>query len=55
MRQRLLDSLDIFMEGGEPLGLDPSIPYDRIGVLSRTVPVETRWQDMGAEIGEDVR
>ncbi len=55
MRRRLLDSLDIFMEGGDPLGLDASIPYDRIGVLSKTVPVETRWQDMGAEIGEDLR
>ncbi len=44
MRQRLLQSVRAFMEGGEPLGLDPSIQFDQIRSEEKVVPINAPWQ-----------
>jgi phthalate 4,5-dioxygenase oxygenase subunit len=54
MRRRLLEAVRAFQAGGEPLGLDPAIPYDRIGSDERLVPIDTPWQAVAAFAGEEV-
>ncbi|MBM2811629.1 MAG: pht1 [Chloroflexi bacterium] len=53
LRERLLDSLRIFMAGGEPLGLDPRIPYDRMTMASKRLPVGASWTQLDAIVGDD--
>ena len=47
MRLRMLEALRTFMQGGEPLGLDPAVDYGAIRSYAKVVPVETPWQDVG--------
>jgi len=54
MRRRMLDAVRAFQVGEVPLGLDPSIPYDRLGSDERVVPIDTLWQAVGAFAGEPV-
>ena len=45
VRRLLLDSVHAFLEGREPLGLDPAIPYERICSALGTTPGGTPWQE----------
>ena len=38
VRRLLLDSVHAFLQGREPLGLDPAIPYERICSALGTTP-----------------
>lgn len=46
MRRALLDAIRGFMVGQDPLGLDPSIPYDRIAAATATGPASAPWEDV---------
>ena len=52
MRRRMLEAVRAFMVGGEPLGLDSAIPYERIATDERIVPIDTPWQAVAAKAGE---
>jgi phthalate 4,5-dioxygenase oxygenase subunit len=54
MRRRMLDAVRALQAGEDPLGLDPSIPYDRLGSDARVVPIDMPWQAVGAFAGEPV-
>jgi phthalate 4,5-dioxygenase len=44
MRKRMLDAVKAFMNGEEPIGLDPGIHHDQIRAEERVVPTELPWQ-----------
>jgi phthalate 4,5-dioxygenase len=52
-RRRLIDAVRAFEDGVEPPGLDPSIPYDRMSMVTKIVPVDLPWQECGADIGDE--
>jgi phthalate 4,5-dioxygenase oxygenase subunit len=54
MRRRMLDAVRAFQAGGQPLGLDPSIPYGRIATDERIIPIDQPWQSVAAFAGESV-
>ncbi len=42
-RRRMIDAAKAFMAGGEPLGLDPSIPYHELRSEEMVVPADAHW------------
>jgi phthalate 4,5-dioxygenase oxygenase subunit len=48
MRRVLLDSLERFQQGQPPIGLQQSIPYDRLSGADAIIPIEAPWQSVGA-------
>jgi phthalate 4,5-dioxygenase len=52
MRRRMLDALREFQEGKPLMGIDRSIPYDRIRSEQKVIPIEKPWQTVGAYAGE---
>jgi hypothetical protein len=52
MRKRMLDAVRGFQRGEQPIGLDPSIPYDRIRSEQKIIPIAQPWQSVGAFAGE---
>jgi len=52
MRRRMLEGLRAFQAGKPPIGIDPSIPYDRIRSEQKIVPIDQPWQAVGAFGGE---
>jgi phthalate 4,5-dioxygenase len=43
-RHRMLEAVRAFQAGGEPIGVDPSIPYRELHSEERMVPAEWPWQ-----------
>ena len=44
IRRRLMEALHAFIEEGvDPPGLDPSIPYPRMSVVSQSIPIGSDW------------
>lgn len=52
-RRRLIQAVRAFMDGADPPGLDPSIPYERMAVFTKVVPIEMPWQEAGTDVGDD--
>ena len=52
MRKRMLEAVRLFQDGKPLIGLDPSIPYDRIRTEQLIVPIDQPWQSVGAYAGE---
>lgn len=50
----MLNAVHTFIKGCEPLGLNPSIPFDRLRSEEKVVPNETVWQAVGAFTGEPI-
>jgi phthalate 4,5-dioxygenase oxygenase subunit len=48
MRRVLLDSLERFQRGEPPIGLQQSIPYDKLSGADAVIPIEAPWQSVGA-------
>jgi len=46
LRRRLLESVHAFMAGGEPIGLDPSIPHGRLRSEEKVIPIDAPWQSL---------
>jgi phthalate 4,5-dioxygenase len=46
LRRRLLDSLRAFLQGSDPIGLDPSFDYTTVRSHAKVVPTETPWQEL---------
>lgn len=46
LRRRLLESVRAFMAGGEPIGLDPSIPHSRLRSEEKVIPIDAPWQSL---------
>jgi hypothetical protein len=44
MRKRMLDAVKAFMNGEEPIGLEPNIHHDQIRAEEKIVPMEMPWQ-----------
>jgi hypothetical protein len=40
------------MDGKEPPGLEPRIPWERIDSDSVVIPADQRWQELGALPGQ---
>ncbi len=53
-RRRMLNGVRSFMADGKPIGLDPSIPYERLRSAEKVVPIDTPWQEVGAFAGEAI-
>lgn len=54
MRRRMLDAVRAFEAGEEPLGINPNIPYERVGTDERLIPLDAPWQVVGAFADETV-
>jgi phthalate 4,5-dioxygenase oxygenase subunit len=52
MRRRMLEALRSFQSGGTPMGIDQSIPYQRIRSEQKVIPIDQPWQTVGAYAGE---
>jgi len=50
LRQRLLDSVRAIQDGRDPLGVDSTIPFDRLAVVNRVVPADAPWQSADADV-----
>ena len=50
----MLNAEYTFIRRGKPLGLNPSIPFDRLRSEEKVVPNETVWQTVGAFAGEPI-
>ena len=48
MRRVLLDSLERFQRGEPPIGLQQSIPYDKLSGADAVIPIDAPWQSVGA-------
>jgi hypothetical protein len=44
MRKRMLDAVKAFMNGEEPIALEPTIRHDQIRAEEKIVPIEMPWQ-----------
>ena len=50
LRRRLLEALHAFAdEGVDPPGLEASIPFERVSVVSQSIPIGMNWQEVGIE------
>ena len=54
LRETLLKSVRGFMDGGEPLGLEPSIAFDQIRSHHKMLPVDVPWHQIDQYEGEDI-
>jgi phthalate 4,5-dioxygenase oxygenase subunit len=54
MRRLLLQSVHSFVEGGKPIGLTSSVPYDKLRSDAKVIPIDQPWQTVGAYAGEYV-
>jgi phthalate 4,5-dioxygenase oxygenase subunit len=52
MRRRMLEAVRGFEADGALVGLDPTIPYDRIRSEQKIIPVDQPWQTVGNYAGE---
>ena len=46
LRRLLLDQVQAFKDGAEPLGLDPSVRYETLRSEERVVPIDMSWQEV---------
>jgi phthalate 4,5-dioxygenase len=52
LRQRLLDTANEVLEGRDPPGLDPSIPYERLASFTRVIGADRPWQEAEPDMGD---
>jgi phthalate 4,5-dioxygenase oxygenase subunit len=52
LRRRMLQSVQGFVEGKDPIGLDKDIPYDKLRSEQKLISKDEPWQSVGAFAGE---
>ena len=52
LRRRLIKAVRDFLEGGDPPGLDPSIPYESLAGITIEVPAGAPWTDADADLAD---